>query len=124
MYFISTKQRDTQIMIKTIMLASFLMAFTFIAMPVSSAQAHCGTCSTEKSQTKPCEKTLSKKPCVKCLEAEAHYKATGEKKPCVKCAKAKAHYKSKATSSVDHSAKGSLTLKSRYGKTGGTASYN
>lgn len=116
-------------MIKTMILASFLMAFTFIAIPTTSAQAHCGKgCGEKAQQQKPCEKCLkagkpckcaSKKPCEKHLGKKPCEKHLG-KKPCTKNLGATNGY----TSSVDHSAKGSLTLKSKYGRTGGTASYN
>lgn len=127
-------------MIKSLILTSFFMAFAFIAMPVSSAQA-CATCgcADAKAHSHDHGDKMKKAPCAKCAEAKAHYAKTGEKKPCKKCDEAKAHYDKKAKHSMKddivteekvlindgYMNKGSLKLKSGQSmKTGGTGSYN
>ena len=116
--------KDTLIMIKTTLLATFLMAFALIAIPTAQAcgGGNCAKCAEAKAHY---DKKAKKAPCAKCAEAKAHYKMTGEKKPCSKCAEAKAHYKEKATKAVTQNEKGSLVFKSGSPvKTGGTSSYN
>lgn len=90
-------------MIKTMLLASFLMAFTFIAIP-----------------------TQAKADCKKCKEAQAHYDKMEKKKPCEKMLDKKpCHKKEKKIGfSKSDNNKGSLTFKSSPGYTGGTATYN
>lgn len=123
-------------MIKSILLASFLMAFAFIAMPVSSAQA-CDTCGcagahahphADNHAKKPCEKVLGEKaPCTKCATAgkPCGCDKKGEKKPCEKtlgkkepCEKtlgenAMKKHQMAPISTTDHSKKGSFTFKSK-----------
>ena len=118
-------------MIKSIILTSFFVAFAFIAMPASNANA-CATCGCAGGAEHSHADKAEKKPCTKCAEAKAHYAKTGKKKPCSKCAEAKAHYDKKAekmptrTRVYDgYSNKGSLTLQSGTSfKSKASAGYN
>lgn len=79
-------------MIKSILLTSFFMAFAFIAMPVTSAQA-CATCGCAgaKAHAHPHAGDHAKKPCTKCAAAgKACECSKGKKKPCEKTLSEKA----------------------------------
>lgn len=106
---------------KTLLFTLTMALLTFGSFSTTSAFAHCGGC----GEGKVCEKTLGeKKPCVKCLKSgktcgcgdkSAKHKSHAEK-PCTKCEQSEAAWnkKNKAHRPLkDHSAKGSLTFKSR-----------
>ena len=110
-------------MTKSILLTFAFALFALTTFNVSAANA-CATCGcADKAAHHHGHDHAKKKPCTKCAEAKAHYDK--KKKPCTKCVEAKAYYNKKSSSSsIDHSEKGSLTVRGNYGKTGGTASYN
>ncbi len=109
---------------KTLLFTLTMALIAFGAFGATKSYAHCGVCeASEKAhemKKKPCTKCLEKKkPCTKCMEKGRSTPCSkcmkcaekNKEKPCKICEQSERKWKSKK-SMMDHSAKGSLTIRS------------
>ena len=92
-------------MIKSILLTSLLLAFVFITLPISNANA----CGNHKKNGH----THGEEPCEICLESERQFEAAKKANAETRTVTAGAQSVATTASGTDHSKKGSFTFKSK-----------